>query len=126
MLTLLGRKKYEETMSDEQQPPKSITFCSSVIAFLGCEKELARAFSSRKAVSKISTNFGNCDEVYFQKKIISTTNECALKKNSAVIVFLYCDINQLKQGTLLLKLPWFKFPAHGNSFSFMDPERFLL
>ena len=34
--------------------------------------------------------------------------ECALKKNSAVIIFLYCDINQFKHGTLLLKIPWFK------------------
>ena len=75
-------------------------FCSRVIAFADCEKELTHACSSRKDVSKISANFGN----YFQKRFISTTGECALKKNSAAIAFLYCDINQFKQGTLLLKL----------------------
>ena len=31
-----------------------------------------------------------CDEVYFQKRIISKTGECALKKNSATTVFLSC------------------------------------
>ena len=45
-----------------------------------------------------------CDEVYFQKRIISKTGECALKKNSATIVFLYCDINQFK--TLKMSSPW--------------------
>ena len=34
--------------------------------------------------------------VYFKKKIISTTGEYAMKKNSAAIVFLCCDINQFK------------------------------
>ena len=45
---------------------------------------------------QISANFSNCDEVYFQKRIISKSGECALKKNSSTIVFPYCDINQLK------------------------------
>ena len=45
----------------------------------------------RKDVSKISANFSSCDEVYFQKRIISKTGECALKKNSATTVFLYCE-----------------------------------
>ena len=53
-----------------------------------------------------------CDEVYFQKRIISKTGECALKKNSATIVFLYCDINQFK--TLKISSP------------FIDQERFLI
>ena len=76
--------------------------------FSGCERGVTRACSSRKAVSKILANFGNFDGGYFQKRIISTTSECALKKNSPVIVFLYCDINRFKQGTLLIKLRWFK------------------
>ena len=35
---------------------------------------------------------------FFQKRFISTTGECALKKNSAIFVFLYCDINKLNQS----------------------------
>ena len=41
------------------------------------------------------------DKVYFQKRIISKRGECAFKKNSATIVFIYCDINQFKT----LKMP---------------------
>ena len=59
------------------------------------------ALDCRKDVLKISANFSNCDEVYFQKRIISKSGECALKKNSATIFFLYCDINQFKT----LKMP---------------------
>ena len=58
-------------------------------------------FSAKAVAPKISANFSNCDEVYFQKRIISKSGECALKKNSATIVFLYCDINQFKT----LKMP---------------------
>ena len=83
---------------------KSITFCSP--AFLGCEIELTHPCSCIKAVSKISANFSNFDGVYFQKRISSTNDVCALKKNSARIAFLYCDINQFKT-----------FLVHGNSFS---------
>ena len=36
------------------------------------------------------------NDVYFQKRIISKSGECAFKKNSVAIVFLYCDINQFK------------------------------
>ena len=66
--------------------------------FFGLWKRAQRACSCRKAVSKISANFSNCDGVYFQKKIISTTGACALKKNSATFVFIYCDINQFNQS----------------------------
>ena len=85
-------------------PLKSITFCSRVIGLSCCENELTGACSCRKDASKISANFSNCDGVYFQKRIISTAGECALKKNSATIVFLYCDINQFK--TLKMPSPW--------------------
>ena len=60
----------------------------------------------------MSANFSNCNEVYFQKRIISKTGECVLKKNSAEIVFLYCDIKQFK--TLKISSP------------FIDQERFFL
>ena len=75
-------------------PPKSIAFRSRVIGLPYSENELTGAYSCRKDVSKISANFGNCDGVYFQKRITSITRECALKKNSATIVFLYCWIIQ--------------------------------
>ena len=64
----------------------------------GLRNRAQRACFCRKAVSKISANFSSCDGVYFQKRIISTTGECALKKNSATFVFLYCDINQFNQS----------------------------
>ena len=69
--------------------------------FIVLENELTSACSCRKDVPKISANFSNCDGVYFQKRIISKTGECALKKNSATIVFLYCDINQFKTLKML-------------------------
>ena len=78
------------------------------IAFSGCEKWLTHACPSRKVALKISQNFGKCDEVCVHKRIISITGEYALKKCSAVIFFLYWNIDQLKQGTLLLKLPLFR------------------
>ena len=81
-----------------KQPPKSITFCSRVTTFSGCEKELTRACSCRKAVSKIPANFSNCDGAYFQKRFISTAGEWALKKNSATFVCLFFDINQFNQS----------------------------
>ena len=62
--------------------------------FSGCAKELIRACSCWKDVSNF-TNFSNCDGVCFEKRIISTTGECALKKNSATIV-TYCDIKKFK------------------------------
>ena len=67
--------------------------------FFGLRKRTRCACSSRKAVSKISANFSNCDVVYFQKMIISTTGERALKKNSTIFVFLHCGINQFNQST---------------------------
>ena len=60
--------------------------------YFGLQKRTQSACSCRKAVSKISANFRNIQK--FSKRIISTTGECALKKNSASFVFLYCDINQ--------------------------------
>ena len=75
-------------------PPKSIAFRSRLIGLPYCESELTGACSCRKDVSRISANFSNCDGVYFQKRITSTTGECALKKNSATIVILYCWIIQ--------------------------------
>ena len=66
--------------------------------FFGLRKRAQHACSCRKAVSKISANLSNCDEVYFKKRIISTTGEWALKKNSTTFVFLYCDINQFNQS----------------------------
>ena len=66
--------------------------------FFGLRKRTQCACSCRKAVSKISANFSNCDGVYFQKMVISTTGECALKKNSTTFVFLHCNINQLNQS----------------------------
>ena len=79
--------------------------------FFGLRKRTQCACSCRKAVSKISANFSNCDGVYFQKMIISTTGECALKKNSATFVFLRCDINQFNQSMEIpfLFLPVFSF-----------------
>ena len=84
-----------------------MTFRSLVIGLSRCENELTGACSCRKDVPKISANFSNCDEVYFQKRIISKSGECALKKNSATTVFLYCNINQFK--TLKMSNPWKQF-----------------
>ena len=53
-------------------------------------KKLFRKFQ------QISANFSNCNGVYLQKRIISTTGECALKKNSTTIASLYYDLNQFK------------------------------
>ena len=53
-------------------------------------------------------------ESYFQKRIISKTSEFVLKKNSATIVFLYCDVNQSK--TLKISSPF--IDQEGFSFSF--------
>ena len=63
--------------------------------FVRFRKRTQRACSWRKAVSKISANFSNCDGIYSQKRIISTTGECALKNNFATFVFLYCDLISL-------------------------------
>ena len=90
-----------------KQPPKWITFYSRVIGLSCCEVSSqvhALAEKMFRKYQQISANFSNCDEVYFQKRIISKTGECALKKNSATIVFLYCDINQFK--TLKMSSPW--------------------
>ena len=38
------------------------------------------------------------ESVFFHKRFISATGECALKKNSATFVFLYYDINQFNEG----------------------------
>ena len=53
-------------------------------------------------------------ESYFQKRIISETSEFVLKKNSATIVFLYCDVNQSK--TSKISSPF--IDQEGFSFSF--------
>ena len=66
-------------------------FRSCVIGLSCCENELTAGACS----------CFNIDEVYFQKRIIFKSGECALKKNSAIIFFLYCDINQFKT----LKMP---------------------
>ena len=63
--------------------------------FVRFRKRTQRACSWRKAVSKISANFSNCDGIYSQKRIISTPGECALKNNFATFVFLYCDLISL-------------------------------
>ena len=44
-----------------------------------------------------------CDGVYFQKRFISTSGKCTLKKNSAT-AFLYRDINHFL--TLKISSPW--------------------
>ena len=102
-------------------PPKSITFRSRVIGL-----RVAKMSSQRHALAKkifwkyqqISANFSNCDGVYFQKRIISTTGECALKKNSATIFFVYYNINQFKN--LKMSRPWKQLPIHwsGEIFPF--------
>ena len=102
-------------------PPKSITFRSRVIGL-----RVAKMSSQRHALAKkifwkyqqISANFSNCDGVYFQKRIISTTGECALKKNSATIFFVYYNINQFKN--LKMSRPWKQLPIHwsGGIFPF--------
>ena len=61
---------------------------------------------------QISENLGNCNGVYFHKRIISKTGECVLKKNSTTTVFLYCGINQFKTLNI--------------SSAFIDQERFLI
>ena len=68
--------------------------------FFGLLKELKVHALGGKLFQKfqqISAFFSNCDRVYFQKSIISTSGECDLKKNSATFVFLYCNINQFNQ-----------------------------
>ena len=80
--------------------------------FMKLRKWAHRCMLLQKIFSKISANFSNCDGVYFQKRIISETGECLLKKNSATIFFLHCDINQFK--TLKISSP------------FIDQERFLI
>ena len=64
-----------------------IMCCSRVIVFSGCEKELKRVCSYKKALLKISANFLNCDGAYFQKRIISTTSECVLKRTLIKLFF---------------------------------------
>ena len=68
---------------------------------------------------QISTNLSNCDGVYFQKRIISKTDECVLKKNYI--------------ATLISWKRW-KIPVHSlirkdfsfSAFPFIDQERFFL
>ena len=83
-----------------------------------CKNELTGACSCKKDILKISANFSNCDGVCFQKRIISTTGECALKKNSATNFFVYYDISQFKN--LKLSRPWKQLPIHwsGEIFPF--------
>ena len=64
----------------------------------------AAAENMFRKYQQISASFTNCDEVYFQKRIISKSGACVLKKNSATIVFLYRDINQFE--TLKMSSPW--------------------
>ena len=66
--------------------------------FFGLRRRTQRACSCRKAVLRSSSNFSNCDGVYFQKRITSATGESALKENSITFVFLYCDVNQFNQS----------------------------
>ena len=83
--------------------------------FFGLRKRTQRACSCRKALSKISANFSNCNGVYFQKRFISATGECALKKNSATFVFLYSNINQFNWSMEIF--PFFSIWVffHGHS-----------
>ena len=105
---------------------KSITFRSRVIGLSCCENELTDACSCRKDVSKVSANFSNCDGVYFQKRIISKTGECVLKKRTLTQLFFYI-------ATLISSKLW-KFPSpfidqerfSFSAFPFIDQERFLL
>ena len=48
--------------------------------------------------------FATSMESISKKRIIFKTDEFALKKNSAKIAFLCCDINQFK--TLKVSTPW--------------------
>ena len=62
---------------------------------------------------QISANFSNCDGVYFQKRIISKTGECVLKKRTLQQLFCYI-------ATLISSKLW-KFPVHSlirRDFSF--------
>ena len=71
-------------------------------------RKVQLAYRVAKMSSHVHLLQKNCCEtrmgVYQQKRIISNTGECDLKKNSASIVFLYCDINQFK--TLKVSSPW--------------------
>ena len=74
---------------------------------------------------EISGNFSNCDGVYLQRRFISKTGECLLKKNSAKTVFYI--------ATLISSKLWI-FPVHSlmrrdfsfSAFPFFDQERFFV
>ena len=74
-------------------PPKSIAFRSRVIGLPYCESELTGACSCRKDVSRISANFSNCDGVYFQKRITSTTGECAERTLPQLLFYIAESFN---------------------------------
>ena len=57
----------EILLESKTKTPGNSPICSCAIAFSGCKKELTGACSCRKAISKISTNFSNCEGVYSRK-----------------------------------------------------------
>ena len=74
---------------------------------------------------EISGNFSNCDGVYFQRRFISKTGECLLKKNSATTVFYIATLISSKLGIFRvhsLMRRDFSFSA----FSIFDQERFFV
>ena len=66
------------------------------IALRGCEKELTCTLAEKRFQKVQQIHKGYCNGVYFLKKIVSITDECALKKNSATAIFYIATLTNLK------------------------------
>ena len=74
------------------------------IALRGCKKELTLTLAEKQIQKVQQIHKGYCDGIYFQKRILSITDECALKKNSATVIFYIATLINLK--TLQIFIPW--------------------
>ena len=57
------------------------------IAWRGCKKELTLTLAEKQFQKVQQIHKVYYDGIYFQKRIVFITDECALKKNSATVIF---------------------------------------
>ena len=93
------------------------------IALRGCKKELTLTLAEKQIQKVQQIHKGYCDGIYFQKRILSITDECALKKNSATVIFYIATLINLK--TLQIFIPW-KLNGISHTFFIHGHERFFL
>ena len=73
------------------------------IALRCCKKELTLTLAEKQFQKVQQIHKGYCDGIYFQKRIVSITDECDLKKNSATVIFYIATLINLKTSQIFIQ-----------------------